>query len=239
MEFDSNLMGMIKTNTRGLFKETVENLTKDLPRGSYLVLRIRNMVPRVRSPIDIGYNYNARKVLYFMVIDNEVSTQTGPPYLSKHPDQFYNVYIHFVDCSLVVYKFFGSVNEVYSHNKSRQSDLVLDKFWVTHGGCLWLCTIVAMEIAITNLWKLFHYGIKRDDYEKLIGIREFSERLSLDCFKNIFQIILGPQKKNMPPLDKVNERETVSTFRAPHLSSSISSSTDVNTISNNNGIARK
>ena len=29
-------------------------------------------------------------------------------------------------------------------------------------------------------WKLFCYGVKRDHYEKLIGIRELSERLAQD-----------------------------------------------------------
>ena len=50
--------------------------------------------------------------------------------------------------------------------KSRQSDLALEKFWVTQ--CVWLqlCTTVAMITTITNFWKLFYYGVKRDLYEK-------------------------------------------------------------------------
>ena len=70
-----------------------------------------------------------------------------------------------------MYKFFGAVNEVESHNKSRQYDLALEKFWVTRCGWIQLCTTVAMGITITNFWKLFCYGFKRYHYEKLIGIR--------------------------------------------------------------------
>ena len=45
-------------------------------------------------------------------------------------------------------------------------------------GWLRLCTTVAMGMTITNCWKLFRYGVKREDYEKSIGIREFLERLA-------------------------------------------------------------
>ena len=84
---------MVKTNTKGLRKETIEKLTKNWPGGSYLVLRSKPMEPRGRPLISIGYKYNARKVLSFIVTDNSGSTKTGIPYLSKHPDQFTNVSI--------------------------------------------------------------------------------------------------------------------------------------------------
>ena len=41
-------------------------------------------------------------------------------------------------------------------------------------------TTVAMGMTITNCWKLFSYGVKRYYYDKLIGIRELSERLAQD-----------------------------------------------------------
>ena len=84
---------MVKTNTKGFCKETIENLTKDWPGGSYLVLRSKPMVPGGRPLIDMGYKYNTRKVLTFIVTDNAGSTNTGIPYLSKYPDQFTNVSI--------------------------------------------------------------------------------------------------------------------------------------------------
>ena len=108
------------------------------------------MVPRGRPLIYFGYNYNTRKVLSFIVIDNSVSTQAVIPYLSKHPDQFSNVEIRPFSRPLVIHNFFGEVNEVDSCNKSRQSDLVLEKFWVTQCGWLCLFTSVAMGITINN-----------------------------------------------------------------------------------------
>ena len=64
-----------------------------------------------------------------------------------------------------------AVNEIDSPNKSRQSDITLKKFWVTQ--CFWLrfYTTVAMGMNMTNCWKLVRYGVKRDYYHKLIGIR--------------------------------------------------------------------
>ena len=65
----------------------------------------------------------------------------------------------------------SAVNEFDSHNKSRQSDLALEKWWVTQRGWIRLCKTVDMGMTINNCWKLFRYGVKRDHYDKLIGIR--------------------------------------------------------------------
>ena len=98
-------------------------------------------------------------------------TTLGILYLSRYTDQFYNVSILPVDRHLLMSKCFGSVNEVDSHNKSCLLYLALDKYWVTQFGRLQLCTTVAMGATITNGWKLFCYGVKRDHCEKFIGIR--------------------------------------------------------------------
>ena len=126
----------------------------------------------------------------------------------------------------------SAVNEVDSHNKSRQSDLALEKWWVTQLFWLRLCKTVAMGMNITNFWKLFRYGVKRDHYDKLIGIRELSERITQYCFNNNFSPNRGNLEKNIPTLDEVNDGDTFSTCRALHFSSCISPSAAVSTISN-------
>ena len=55
MEFCAELIGMVKTKTKVLCKDTIDELTKDWPGGSYLVLRRKSMVPRDRPLIYIGY----------------------------------------------------------------------------------------------------------------------------------------------------------------------------------------
>ena len=118
----------------------------------------------------------------------------------------------------------SAVNEVDSHNKSRHSDFVLENFWVTQCGWLRLCTTVAMGMTVTNCRKLFCYGVKRYHYEKLIGVRELSERLAQYCLNNPFSPDRGTPAKNIPPLDEVDDGDTVSTCRALHFFSCISSS---------------
>ena len=158
------------------------------------------MVPGGRPLIAIGYNYNLWKVIYFIVIEFVRTTNSGPPYLSKYTDQFSNFSICPVSRPLVMYKFFGSVNDVESHNKSRWSDLALEKFWVSQCVWIYLCTTVDMRITITNCWKLFSFGVTRDFCEKSIGIREFLEKLALDCFNNPFSADTWyPDKENTSP----------------------------------------
>ena len=90
MEVDADFIGVVKKNTKGLYKDTIEKLTKDWPGGSYLMLRINLMIPGGLQLIFIGYNYNKLKVLYFIVRDNAGITKTGIPYLSEYPNQFTN-----------------------------------------------------------------------------------------------------------------------------------------------------
>ena len=126
-------------------------------------------------------------------------------------------------------KFFGSVNEVDSHKKSRQPDLTLDKYWVNQSGWLGLCTAVDMVISINNLLKIFCYGVKRYQYDKFMGIRKFSERLTIDWFNNNFTADTGtPEKKSL--LDEVDFGDTVYNFCALIFPSSASSSTEDSTI---------
>ena len=165
------------------------------------MLRIKPMVPGDKPFIATGYKYNARKVLSFIVTDNAGRTNTGIPYLSKYPDQCTNVDIRPVAFPLVMSKCFSAVNEVDFRNKSRQSYLALDKWWVTQCGWMRLCTKVVMGMTITNCWKLFRYGVKRYHYDKLIGIREFLERLAQDCFNNKFSPDRGTPAKKITPLD--------------------------------------
>ena len=68
-----------------------------------------------------------------------------------------------------------------------------------------------MGMNINNLWKLFRYGVKRDHYEKFIGIRELLEQLAQYCFNNPFSPDSGTPERNIPALDEVDDGDTVST----------------------------
>ena len=109
------------------------------------------MVPRDRPLIAIGYKNNMQKVISFIVTDNKGRKKAGPTYLSKYPEHFTKVTIWPVVRLLVMSKLFGEVNEVDSRKKIRQSDLALEKFWVTRCGQLRLYTTVSMGMTINNL----------------------------------------------------------------------------------------
>ena len=59
MVIGAELIVMVKKNTKGFCKETIEKLTKDFPGGSYLMLRSKPMVPGNRPRIAIGYKYRS------------------------------------------------------------------------------------------------------------------------------------------------------------------------------------
>ena len=66
-------------------------------------------------------------------------------------------------------------------------------------------TTVAMGMTITNFWKLFRCGVKREHYDKSIIIREFSEILAQDCFNNHFSSDSGTPANNISLLDEVDD----------------------------------
>ena len=73
-------------------------------------------------------------------------------------------------------------------------------------------------------------GVKRDRYEKFIVIRELLQRLAQYCFNNPFSPDRGTPANNIPPLDEVDDGDTVYTCRALHFSSCIYPSALVRTI---------
>ena len=93
---------------------------------------------------------------------------------------------------------------------------------------------VSMVMNINNGRKLFRYGFNRYHYEKLIGIREFSEQLAQDCFNNTFSPDRGTPSNNIHPLDEFNSGDTVSTCCALDFTSCIYPSAAVSTISDIN-----
>ena len=100
---------------------------------------------------------------------------------------------------------------------------------------MWLATVIheiAMEMNITHFWKMSPYGVKRYHYKKLIGIREFLEKLAQNISNNHISPDTGTPAKNIPPLDEVDGGDTFSTCRALHFSSCIYLSAAASTISN-------
>ena len=83
MDVGEYMIGMVKLNTQGLCKNTIEKLTNDWPGDSYFVLNRKSTVPRDRPPISIVHKYNTRKALFFIYTEDEGSKKSVITYLSK------------------------------------------------------------------------------------------------------------------------------------------------------------
>ena len=73
----ADMIGMVKNNKKGFCKDTINNMTKYRPGGSYLIPKMKSTVPGERPLIDIGYKYNAQKVLYFINAEDSGITKYG------------------------------------------------------------------------------------------------------------------------------------------------------------------
>ena len=63
----ADMICVVKTNTNGLCKDTIEKQTKDFPGGSYVELKRNYVVPGYSPLMFIRYKYNYWKVLSFIV----------------------------------------------------------------------------------------------------------------------------------------------------------------------------
>ena len=65
MDVDEDIIGVGKFNTKVFCKEKFEKLTKYWLGASYLVFKIKSVVPGERLIISICQKYYVRKVIYF------------------------------------------------------------------------------------------------------------------------------------------------------------------------------
>ena len=66
MHVGADIIGVVKTNTKGFCKYNTKNLTQDCPGGSSILLEIKYMVPSDRPLKSIRYKYNTCKVISFV-----------------------------------------------------------------------------------------------------------------------------------------------------------------------------
>ena len=101
----------------------------------------------------IGYRYNSKKTLMFVATELAGKTMRGTPYEMKFADEDGNVHVREVDRPDVISKFFKDSNNVDKHNQSRQSDLALEKKWITDD-CWFHLATTYLGIGVTDTWKL-------------------------------------------------------------------------------------
>ncbi|MGH7973928.1 MAG: hypothetical protein ACREBR_00280 [bacterium] len=144
----------IKTGHRLFPKKDIEAILKNNPGGVHIVLKGKhpNGVPLVA----IGYKYNSKTVLHFVMTEDAGSTALGKCYEMKYPDLHGNVCVRHVERPAVISNFFRDSNVIDTHNHARQSELALEKKWATQDPYFrLLCTIIGFTV--TDVWKLAHH----------------------------------------------------------------------------------
>ena len=85
----------IKTN-HGLFpKQFIEEKLKDAPGGTHIVLEGKHL--EAADLVTIGYRYNSKVNLYFVITKNVGSTRKGKLYEIKFVDSHGNIHVRLVD----------------------------------------------------------------------------------------------------------------------------------------------
>ena len=175
-----NYYGPVKTSHKGFCLATLEKLMKDWPGGSYLVLNITPRFPGERPLLAIGYKSNSSKVLGFISNEGAGSTEPGYPYLSRFPDIYSNVSVRPVVHPCLLVRYSNACNAIDNHNRMRQSDLSLEKYWVTQSGYFRLATTVALGVGITDGKLLYCHGVSEGNEDKKMSTLEYNNRTVYD-----------------------------------------------------------
>ena len=75
----------------------------------------------------------------------------------------------------------------------QQSDIALEKYWVTQSGYFSLATTVALGLCVTDGKILYCHGNVEGNVDRKIPTLEYNNRTVYDCFNNPLQLILVSQ----------------------------------------------
>ena len=142
---------VVKTNHARFPKAWLENTMKDFPGGTWVVLEGRTA--KEADLLCLGYKYNTKKVLAFVVTKGAGSTVAGRPYEARFPDVYGNVHARNVPRPKVLNTYFDNCGAVDAHNQARQGNLALEECWVTHNSYFRIWTTI-LGMGVTDLWRL-------------------------------------------------------------------------------------
>ena len=196
---------VIKTAHSRSPKKFFEETMADFPGGTWMVMEGRAEKEGV-DLISVGYKYNKRKVLTFVMTKGAGKTLTclvdcwikiltflflilllgktspGKPYEAKFPDKFGNVCVHQVARPAVLSTYFQYSNSIDLHNQSWQYDLALEKKWVTQDPYFRLYT-TSIGMLVTDMWKI--YRESSQDTLTSSSIVHFSDALAYEMIQQV------------------------------------------------------
>jgi len=198
---------VIKTAHSRSPKFWLEEKMKDFPGGTWIVLEGKPEKEGI-DLICVGYKYNKKRVLTFVLTRGAGSTKAGEPYQARFPDKYGNVCVRHVMRPAIIAQYFQFSNCVDLHNQSRQFDLALEEKWVTQNPYFRFYTTM-IGMTVVDAWK-----IERLVNADALTIKEYADIMANDMIR------AAAKYKN--ELDTSRESQIVTVSRNEDSVSSIS-----------------
>lgn len=163
-------------------KEALDDALRGHPGGSHL--EMETTIEGIKF-IAIGYKYNSKKTLFFLAPEGAGATTDGEPYVTKWPDEHGNIMTRNVVRLVLASRYFLCFNKVDKHNQLRQSELALEKKWLTTDGWFRLFTTLVGINAVDTMLVLRSESHSEHPY-KSMSTREFTEILADELVMNKF-----------------------------------------------------
>lgn len=177
------VIASVKNNSAWFPKEEMEKVMEDWPSGSYLVLECKAPETNV-DLVAIGYKYNSRKCLCFIMSKEAASTKPGARhYTARFPDKFGNLSSRKVPRPEAIGNYFWVSNVIDTHNHLRQFLLGLERHWKTPNPWLRNCTSLVAITAIDVYQALRYHCPHLSDWT----VEDFANRLAHDCMTNPYK----------------------------------------------------
>ena len=131
----------------------------------------------------VGHKYCKSKVLCFLYNHGAGTSKPGKPYEAKWKDRHGNTQTKYVPRPDVISRYFEDSNKIDSHNQSRQSDLHLEKNWISRCGFFRLATTL-FGITVVDSWMAYKHHISSRHRHHNIDLNNFVSILCKDMLEN-------------------------------------------------------
>ena len=164
-------------------KQALYDLMEHAEAGAKAALKLEAGGEFERGIIAVGYKYNQRKVLYFIMTSGAGSLQDGQPYLSKFTDEYGNTVIKEVRRPQVISQYFARANKIDAINGMRQHELALEDQWVTQDCWFRLFTTMAGMVA-TDCHLAVRSSVVEGHEWKSLTVKQFANILASQLVNN-------------------------------------------------------
>ena len=197
------VIGAVKTAHSWFPKDKLEKEMKDFPSGAYLVMECTAPETGVKL-VGIGYKYNSRKVLLFVMTKNAGKTIPGSPYIARFTDEFGNVKSRRVERPDCISQYFKCANKIDRHNHLRQGILRLEQYWRTVDP--WFCIATTVfGMTVSDCYGGMRFHLQAEPFSSFT-IEDFADMLANDLLRNNFSDDRSNRKAGMLPNIPVTRR---------------------------------